>query len=54
MSIHAYAGKPARPEDRINIGHLVSDYFNLVPDVTCVTEKVTFWYLRSSWQCQQA
>ena len=42
MSIHAYAGKPARPEDRINIGHLVSDYFNLVPDVTCVTEKVTF------------
>ena len=42
MTVHAHAGKPVRPQDRINIGRLVSDYFLLQPDVSQVTEKVTF------------
>jgi len=42
MSVHPYAGKPARPEDRINIGRLVSDYFLQKPDVSIVEQKVTF------------
>ncbi|PKI17378.1 phosphoglucomutase (alpha-D-glucose-1,6-bisphosphate-dependent) [Colwellia sp. 12G3] len=42
MSIHPFAGKPARPEDRINIGQLVSDYFLQVPDVNLATEQVRF------------
>ena len=42
MSIHPFAGKPARPEDRINIGQLVSDYFLQTPDVSLVAEQVSF------------
>jgi len=42
MSIHPHAGKPVRPEDRINIGRLVSDYFLQTPDVNIVEQKVTF------------
>lgn len=42
MTIHHHAGKPARPEDRINIGRLVSDYFLQSPDVTIAEQKVTF------------
>ncbi len=42
MSIHPFAGKPVRPEDRINIGQLVSDYFLKSPDVSLAAEKVTF------------
>ena len=42
MTVHEHAGKPVRPQDRINIGRLVSDYFLLRPDVENVTEKVTF------------
>lgn len=42
MTIHHHAGKPARPEDRINIARLVSDYFLQAPDVTIAEQKVTF------------
>ena len=42
MSIHAFAGKPVRPQDRINIGQLVSDYFLQTPDVSLAAERVTF------------
>ncbi|WP_448547746.1 phosphoglucomutase (alpha-D-glucose-1,6-bisphosphate-dependent) [Thalassotalea fusca] len=42
MTVHEHAGKPVRPQDRINIGRLVSDYFNLQPNVAQATEKVTF------------
>lgn len=42
MSVHPHAGKLARPEDRINIGRLVSDYFLQTPDVNIVEQKVTF------------
>jgi phosphoglucomutase len=42
MSIHHHAGKLARPEDRINIGRLVSDYFLQIPDVNKITQRVTF------------
>ena len=42
MSVHHHAGKPVRPEDRINIGKLVSDYFLQIPDVNIVEQKVTF------------
>ncbi|WP_426370509.1 phosphoglucomutase (alpha-D-glucose-1,6-bisphosphate-dependent) [Pseudocolwellia sp. HL-MZ7] len=42
MSVHHHAGKPVRPEDRINIGRLVSDYFLQIPDVNIVEQKVTF------------
>ena len=42
MTVHQHAGKPVRPEDRINIGRLVSDYFLRSPDVTIAEQKVTF------------
>jgi len=42
MSVHPHAGQPVRPEDRINIGRLVSDYFLQIPDVNIVEQKVTF------------
>ncbi|PKG81210.1 phosphoglucomutase, alpha-D-glucose phosphate-specific [Colwellia sp. 75C3] len=42
MSIHPFAGKPVRPEDRINIGQLVSDYFLQTPDVSLAAEQVSF------------
>jgi phosphoglucomutase len=42
MALHPYAGKPVRPQDRINIGRLVSDYYQQSPDVGVVEQKVTF------------
>jgi len=42
MSIHPFAGKPVRPEDRINIGQLVSDYFLQTPNVSLAAEQVSF------------
>ena len=42
MSVHAFAGKPVRPQDRINIGQLVSDYFTQTPDVSLAAEQVSF------------
>ncbi len=42
MSVHAHAGKPARPQDRINIAQLVSDYFVQSPDINIIAERVTF------------
>ena len=42
MSVHEHAGKPARPEDRINLGKLASDYFLLKPDVNVAEQKVSF------------
>ena len=42
MSVHPHAGKPVRPEDRINIGQLVTDYFLQVPDVEITAQQVSF------------
>lgn len=42
MTVHHHAGKLARPEDRINIGRLVSEYFLKTPDVTLIEQRVTF------------
>ncbi|WP_394174595.1 phosphoglucomutase (alpha-D-glucose-1,6-bisphosphate-dependent) [Thalassotalea litorea] len=42
MSVHPHAGKPARPQDRINIGRLTSDYFLLKPDVSIAEQRVSF------------
>ena len=42
MSIHPFAGKPVRPEDRINIARIVADYYTLTPDVSNDEQKVTF------------
>lgn len=42
MSVHSHAGKPVRPEDRINIGQLVSDYFLQTPDVAITAQQVSF------------
>jgi len=42
MSIHPHAGKPVRPQDRINIGRLVSDYYMQTPDMNIVEQKVNF------------
>jgi len=42
MTVHHHAGKLARPEDRINLGRLVSDYFLQQPDVSIVEQKVIF------------
>ncbi len=42
MSVHPFAGKAVRPEDRINIGQLVSDYFLHTPNVALAAEQVSF------------
>lgn len=42
MAIHSHAGKLARPQDRVNIAKLVSDYFTLSPDTNIVEQRVTF------------
>jgi len=42
MSVHPHAGKPVRPEDRVNIGRLVSDYFLQTPDVSVTAQQVSF------------
>ncbi len=42
MTVHHLAGRPVRPQDRINIGHLVSDYFLKTPDVNIVEQQVSF------------
>jgi phosphoglucomutase len=42
MSVHQHAGKPARPEDRINLGQLVSDYYVRTPNVDITAQQVSF------------
>jgi phosphoglucomutase len=42
MSVHQHAGKPARPEDRINLGQLVSDYYLRTPNVDITAQQVSF------------
>ena len=42
MGIHSHAGKPARAQDRINIGRLVSDYYTKKPDQNIVEHRVAF------------
>jgi len=42
MGIHSHAGKPARAQDRINIGRLVSDYYTKRPDLNIVEHRVAF------------
>lgn len=42
MTVHQHAGQPARPEDRINIGRLVSDYFLQSPNIDIAEQRVTF------------
>lgn len=42
MGIHSHAGKPARAQDRINIGRLVSDYYTKKPDISIVEHRVAF------------
>ncbi len=42
MTIHHHAAKPVRPQDRINIGRLVSDYYTKQPDVSVAEQRVTF------------
>ncbi|MGB1298356.1 MAG: phosphoglucomutase, alpha-D-glucose phosphate-specific, partial [Psychrobium sp.] len=42
MSIHPHAGKPARAQDRINIGRLVSDYYTKTPNLDIVEQQVSF------------
>ncbi len=42
MSIHPHAGKPVRPEDRINLGRLVTDYYLFQPDVKIAEQRVSF------------
>jgi phosphoglucomutase len=42
MSVHSHAGKPARPEDRINLGQLVSDYYLKTPNVDITAQQVGF------------
>ena len=42
MGIHSHAGKPARAQDRINIGRLVSDYYTKKPDLNIIEHRVAF------------
>jgi len=42
MSVHSHAGRAVRPQDRVNIGRLVSDYYVQTPDVKIMEQKVSF------------
>lgn len=42
MAIHSHAGLPARAQDRINLGRLVSDYYINTPDVNVIEQRVSF------------
>ena len=42
MSVHPHAGKPVRPEDRVNLGQLVSEYYLKSPDVDIIAQQVSF------------
>lgn len=42
MSVHPHAGKPVRPEDRINLGQLISEYYLKTPDVDIIAQQVSF------------
>jgi len=42
MSVHPHAGKPVRPEDRVNLGQLVSEYYLKAPDVDIIAQQVSF------------
>ena len=42
MAVHPHAGKTARPEDLANIPRLVSDYYQLIPDVNISAQQVSF------------
>lgn len=42
MSVHPHAGKPVRPEDRVNLGQLVSEYYLKTPDVDIIAQQVSF------------
>ncbi|MBL4823097.1 MAG: alpha-D-glucose phosphate-specific phosphoglucomutase [Colwellia sp.] len=42
MSVHPHAGKPVRPEDRVNLGQLVSEYYLNSPDVDIIAQQVSF------------
>ena len=42
MSVHSHAGMPTRPEDRINLGQLVSDYYLKTPNVDIIAQQVSF------------
>ncbi len=40
--MHPRAGQPAQAQDLINVSKLVSNYFDLVPDVSVPEQKVSF------------
>ena len=42
MAIHEHAGKPARAQDRENIARLVTNYYELTPDVVDPEQQVSF------------
>lgn len=42
MSVHPHAGKLARPEDRINVARLTSEYYLFQPDVSIASQQVSF------------
>ncbi|MDO6567422.1 phosphoglucomutase (alpha-D-glucose-1,6-bisphosphate-dependent) [Alteromonas sp. 1_MG-2023] len=42
MALHPQAGKPAAPEQLINVAQLVSQYYSYKPDATAPTEAVSF------------
>lgn len=42
MTIHQHAGKKSRPEDRVNIARLVSDYYVKKPNVNIEEQRVCF------------
>lgn len=42
MALHPQAGKPAAPEQLINVAQLVSQYYSYKPDAAAPTEAVSF------------
>ena len=42
MSLHPMAGKPALPEQLINVARLISDYYTKIPDLQIPEQRVAF------------
>ena len=42
MAIHERAGQPAQPEDLIDVAHLVTAYYTVVPDPEQIDQQVSF------------
>ena len=42
MTANPRAGQPAQPEDLIDVAHLVTDYYTVLPDPDDINQQVAF------------